>query len=58
MVLSEVPSDIQDEDGYTALYWAAFNHNIDIVDKLLKFGAHVKYTKSLSLDAASRCCTG
>ena len=41
MVRSGVPIDVKDEDGYTALYWAAYTNHIDVVEELLEFGANV-----------------
>ena len=36
-----VPIDSQDENGYTALYWAVYSNHTEIVHKLLRKGADV-----------------
>ena len=41
MIHSGVPVDSQDDNGYTALYWAAFTNHIEVVEELLKFDPDV-----------------
>ena len=41
MIHSGVPVDSQDDNGYTALYWAAYTNHIEVVEELLKFDPDV-----------------
>ena len=34
MIHNGVPVDSQDEDGYTALYWAAFTNHIEVAAEI------------------------
>lgn len=36
-----VPINSQDKDGYSAIYWAVFNSNTDVVNKLISKNADV-----------------
>ena len=41
-----VPVNSQDKDGYSALYWAVFNDNTDVVDMLISKKADVNVRNS------------
>lgn len=41
LLRSGLPIDSQDENGYTALYWAVSSNHTDIVDELIRVGADV-----------------